>query len=815
MHPALPTATDISLSLIMPALNECEGIARSIAEADFALQHIASDYEIIVVDDGSTDGTRDIVQAIAKTNAAVRLVRHPVNQGYGAALRTGFSTATKSLVVFTDADGQFDLRELDRFVLLSAQYDIVCGYRIDRKDTPLRCFYSQVYNLLVRVLLRTGVRDVDCALKMFRRDVVQCLKISGSGFLVNSEILTQAHQQGFSVVEVGVSHRPRTLGTSTVSIAHIPKVLKSLANYWWNEVQFPSIDASRATNNVLPHGVQASFLTSKQAQWLQIAFLFIAAFFLFTNLDYPLIDRDETRYAEIPREMLATGNWILPQLNFETYYDKPPMLYWLCAVSYKTFGVSEAAARYVPAGAALLVILATMWFASRTLGKQVGLLAGIVLLFSAGFTFTSRYLLLDGVLTLFVSLSLFSAYEAIRNRRLHVGWWTFSAVCCGLAFLTKGPLAIVLWLPPVFAFSWLSNDCVKLRWWHYCFTGLVVIGVVTPWLVAVHLQDAEFLREFFYKHNLRRFAGDFHERPWWYFIPVILVAGHPWSFLTIPYVNFLTSVKGDARFYRPPAIGFLLLWSAWAFAFFSLSSCKLPTYLLPMAPAIAIMLAHYVNHVLCASPENQRFSFARKWSPRAAAITTSAAGLGFSAYTFVTSLYAGPDQFAWVVVWGILLIISVALVRSREKVSLSWTGSAFGIVFLAVMLMHHTVPAYSRSQTLLGAKTKFRDELEKIGDGSIATISHEFSEIPFYMGRSDIPNFSSSDRKQLKEYVNQRQHALLVVRRHLTNDQLEEMLPAGTLFHLRSERAGARLIEIQRPDPTAAIATRAREAYQK
>ncbi len=258
MHSQPEPIAAVAVSLVLPAWNESEAIARAIAEADAALRLVAADYEIIVVDDGSTDDTGSRVEHIARENAAVRLVRHQRNQGYGAALRTGFAAAEKDLVAFTDADCQFDLTELDRFVLLADRYDIVCGYRIDRKDTRLRCFYSKVYNQLVGVLLQTGVRDVDCALKMFRRDVVQNMTISGNGFLVNSEIMTQAKQHGHSVVEVGVSHRPRTQGKSTVSISHIPKVLSSLARYWWNAVQFPVSTAPRSAGSYSP-GEQTLF----------------------------------------------------------------------------------------------------------------------------------------------------------------------------------------------------------------------------------------------------------------------------------------------------------------------------------------------------------------------------------------------------------------------------------------------------------------------------------------------------------------------------------------------------------------------------
>jgi dolichol-phosphate mannosyltransferase len=236
IHPLRPSA---SISLVLPAWNESEALPRAIHEADDALRSVANEYEIIVVDDGSLDRTQESLQSMAADYQSLRVIRHGKNLGYGAALRTGFAAAKYDLVVWTDADLQFDLREIDRFLLLSKNYDIVCGYRIDRQDSPLRCFCSRVYNGLVRTLVGTTVRDIDCAFKMFRRAKLEQLAITTDGFLVNTELLTQARQKGYSIVEVGVSHRPRCEGQSTVSIRHIPAVLTSLLRFWWNKVQFP------------------------------------------------------------------------------------------------------------------------------------------------------------------------------------------------------------------------------------------------------------------------------------------------------------------------------------------------------------------------------------------------------------------------------------------------------------------------------------------------------------------------------------------------------------------------------------------------
>src|SRR4051812_46482933 len=214
-----------SLSLILPAYNEAAGIAEAVAEADDALARFAGDYEIVVVDDGSRDDTAAAVAEIARHRPRVRLLRHDVNRGYGAALRTGFEAARGDLVSFTDADGQFDLADLERLTSLADQAPVVVGYRVRRQDPWRRRFFSWGYNQLVRRLVGTRVRDCDCALKVFRRDVLAQLLPDSTHFFVNTEMLTRARQQGLKVVEVGVRHQARRHGHSKVSLADIPRTL--------------------------------------------------------------------------------------------------------------------------------------------------------------------------------------------------------------------------------------------------------------------------------------------------------------------------------------------------------------------------------------------------------------------------------------------------------------------------------------------------------------------------------------------------------------------------------------------------------------
>ena len=222
-----------SLSLVMPAYNEEAGIQTVLAEAYEALTSLEIPFEILVVDDGSTDRTSTLVEQASGIRPTIRLLRHSENRGYGAALRTGFEAARFDLVAFTDADGQFYLEDLEPLVERSARYPVVVGFRIDRQDSWRRRFYSWGYNKLVRFLLKTGVRDCDCALKVFRREALAYLLPETNGFLVNAEMLSRARRLGLPVAEVGVRHRARRHGSSKVSLLDIPRTLAKLLPLWW------------------------------------------------------------------------------------------------------------------------------------------------------------------------------------------------------------------------------------------------------------------------------------------------------------------------------------------------------------------------------------------------------------------------------------------------------------------------------------------------------------------------------------------------------------------------------------------------------
>jgi glycosyltransferase involved in cell wall biosynthesis len=201
----------------LPAYNEAENIEAMVTEAVPALEAYADDYEIILVDDGSADDTAGVTRRLIASTPRLRLVQHSVNQGFGAAVFTGFTSAEKDWIFYTDADRQFVLNELERFVPFMDQADIIAGYRAPRRDPFLRVAYGKGWGMLCTLLFGYTVRDIDCAFKLFRREIIQHLgpQIGSRGATFSIEWLVRAKRAGYRFVELPVSHRPRVAGSQT------------------------------------------------------------------------------------------------------------------------------------------------------------------------------------------------------------------------------------------------------------------------------------------------------------------------------------------------------------------------------------------------------------------------------------------------------------------------------------------------------------------------------------------------------------------------------------------------------------------------
>ena len=203
------------LSLVLPAHNEEDNIALVVEDALAVLPDFTDDVEIIVVNDGSRDGTKAIVETLAAAHPMVRLVDHPVNRGYGAAVSSGIAASTRPFVMFMDADRQFRLEDLADLSPFVGSFDVVAGFRKERHDPFHRRLFAEIFNVTVRVLFGVHLRDIDCAFKVFRGDMVRSLDLSAPGALINTEMQAKLRRMGATLQQVGVNHYPRVAGQAT------------------------------------------------------------------------------------------------------------------------------------------------------------------------------------------------------------------------------------------------------------------------------------------------------------------------------------------------------------------------------------------------------------------------------------------------------------------------------------------------------------------------------------------------------------------------------------------------------------------------
>ncbi|ABQ27847.1 glycosyltransferase family 39 protein [Geotalea uraniireducens] len=317
--------------------------------------------------------------------------------------------------------------------------------------------------------------------------------------------------------------------------------------------------------------------------------LFGIAFFQFLGR-LPLIETDEGRYMEIPREMLESGDFITPTLNYVKYFEKPPLHYWLNALSIKVFGQTEFAARFGSALWGILGIILTYHLGRKLFGRREGLISALILGTSVGYQVQNRLNITDTTLTICMAACLGFFLIAVQDEEKRKGlYYHLFYLFAALAVLAKGLIGIVLPGAVIFCYLLFTRRWAILKEMRLI-TGVPLFFLVAaPWFVLVSLRNPEFARFFFIHEHFERFLTKVHGRyqPPWFYIPILLGCMLPWSFF-IPAAFIRVwkerkSTGADVRLY-------LALWAIVIFAFFSKSNSKLIPYILPIYPAIALLI---------------------------------------------------------------------------------------------------------------------------------------------------------------------------------------------------------------------------------
>jgi glycosyltransferase involved in cell wall biosynthesis len=221
-----------NLSVFFPAYNEQDTIDKLTEATLKVLEEMGGAYEIIIVNDGSSDSTGKVSDKLARRHPRVQVIHHERNLGYGAALKTGFTSAKNDYIFYTDGDYQFDIRELKKLVALIGLSDLVVGFRIRKRYPPYRNLTSSVYNLVLRILFCLRYRDVDCSFKLVPKSLIDQINIESDKFFVDAELLIKAQQLGYSVTEIGVNHYVREAGLSTVTTRAILGTIREMIRFY-------------------------------------------------------------------------------------------------------------------------------------------------------------------------------------------------------------------------------------------------------------------------------------------------------------------------------------------------------------------------------------------------------------------------------------------------------------------------------------------------------------------------------------------------------------------------------------------------------
>ncbi|HJV65433.1 MAG TPA: phospholipid carrier-dependent glycosyltransferase [Geomonas sp.] len=544
------------------------------------------------------------------------------------------------------------------------------------------------------------------------------------------------------------------------------------------------------------------FRDEQGSAWRDLAALavtFGVLFFQFLGR-LPLIDPDEGRYVEIPREMIERGDFVTPMLNYVKYFEKPPLHYWLNALSLTVFGENEFAARFAGTMCGLLTVLLTYWLGRQLFGRRSGLYAATLLGTALGFLVQSRINFTDMTLTFTLSAAfacflLASREDSREKARYYYLFYLFMA----LAVLAKGLIGIVLPGGVIFLYLLATRRWRLLKEMRIPTGTLLFLLVCAPWFVLVSMRNPEFPHFFFIHEHFQRFLSKVHRRyqPLWFFIPVLIGTMMPWS-LFIP----AALGKGWRERKAHPEKLFLFLWAALIFAFFSKSNSKLIPYILPVIPPLAVLMGNWFAEV-------RDPACVRRYGMATGLLLIVVGGVALGYPLATTHPIIGTADGG--VIGGLFIvagIVSGLAARSGDQVRLlaSLAASAYVLAVVAPPLIYDHIADYTSAKGLSRAIEQYGGKDAKIaclGDyqQGIAFYTHrrvilvgERDELDFGSRQGDNSGWFVDPRDFMKTWNSGEKVFMVVKKNDLPSLKLCSQVPVQVLFE-----AGERLLVANHP----------------
>jgi 4-amino-4-deoxy-L-arabinose transferase-like glycosyltransferase len=464
-----------------------------------------------------------------------------------------------------------------------------------------------------------------------------------------------------------------------------------------------------------------------------VAVLLVLAslFFFFGAGKIALLGPDEPRYAEVAREMFVSGDYISTRLCGCLWFEKPVLFYWLAAASYQLFGVSEFAARFASGFAATLTMLALYFALSRTMSSQFARLASLALITSAIFIAYSHAATPDMALTMAMTIAILAGFLATKAKgRAASGFMVLCFATMGFGFLAKGLVGIVLVTAILLTYLAIAGRLRFLRWRYLPIWMMAFFVIAATWYVPVTLKHGwQFINEFFIEHHFRRYLTNTygHPQPIYFFVFIAVAGVLPWTFFLIPAIARLRSLNPRAS-ERDSLLTLAWIWFFIPLIFFSLSSSKLPGYLLPVFPALAIILGAELERFL--NGERRRFLTISAWLT---AVTMVGLATGFIWYLKKAGVQFIGGQtlfFTLPVLFAALVVGAIAKEKMREAIACVALVVVSLVVGSVTVLFPNLNDEISLKRLSLEAASALRPD-EKIG----FYILKEFAPVFYAQGR--------------------------------------------------------------------------------